>query len=73
MAFKLSRRTGDAFEINGVLIEIVDIQESKAIFSITSAQPVHVRYKDLTRRAKREADDCSQSGIPNTVNQDSDP
>ena len=69
MAFKLSRRTGDAFEINGVLIEIIDIQESKAIFSITSAQPVDVRYKDLTRRAKREADDCSQSGIPTTDQQ----
>jgi sRNA-binding carbon storage regulator CsrA len=62
MAFKLSRRTGDAFEINGVLIEIVDIQESKVIFSITSDEPVHVRYKDLTRRAKSEADGCSQSG-----------
>lgn len=55
MPFTLSRRVGDAFEINGVLVEISSITRSKAILTISSSAPFEVRYKDLGKHAKRDA------------------
>ena len=60
MTFKLSRKLGDAFEIHGVLIEISEIKETTVIFAISSDSPVRVRYKELTGRAKSNADTDAQ-------------
>ena len=60
MTFKLSRKLGDAFEVHGVLIEIAAIKESTVIIAISSDSPTRVRYKELTWRAKCNADTDAQ-------------
>lgn len=60
MAFVLSRRRGDAFEIRGVEITVCEITESIVKLKIQSDKPFRVRYKDMARPAQSEAGDSSQ-------------
>lgn len=60
MAFVLSRRVGEALEVQGVLIEISKITESTVILRITADESLRVRYKEFTRHAKRDADSSAQ-------------
>ncbi len=55
MPFNLSRRAGEAFEVSGIVCEIVAIKDGKVSLRFTSCVPFEVRYKEFTRQAKRDA------------------
>lgn len=61
MPFNLSRRVGDAFEVHGVFVEVAEIRDGKVILKISSCQQFAVRYKDLNRPAKGDAENQAQN------------
>lgn len=61
MPFNLSRRTGDAFEIHGVLVEITEVRDGKVVLKLSSCEQFTIRYKDLKRPAKCDAGDQAQN------------